>query len=258
VVDGAAPVLPESPRFASRKVEYVLRDFADQLDLKTLFSLNWRFGGATARRKKGHSDEELNALLEAWVQKATANEWVKPMGVFGLFPCQAEGDTLVLYDPEDPTREVARFDFTVVIGGGKEDLVSGAQYYPPKESGVMGVCGLQLTSSGPQVDDHIAAFKESGDSESTLFLQGLSDRIAEDMADHVNHKLCELLGVPAGQGTRWSPGYPGLRNILLNGEILRLLNGEKQLGVKITEAGEFSPTGSTGAIVSFHPEARYT
>ncbi|HQN00342.1 MAG TPA: vitamin B12 dependent-methionine synthase activation domain-containing protein, partial [Candidatus Hydrogenedentes bacterium] len=64
------------------------------------------------------------------------------------------------------------------------------------------------------------------------------------------------LAPPCGQ--RWSPGYPGLKDIMQNAVIFRALNADAALGVEITDAGEFRPTGTTAAAVSFHPEARYT
>ncbi|MBI3119451.1 MAG: cobalamin B12-binding domain-containing protein, partial [Candidatus Hydrogenedentes bacterium] len=250
--------LPEAPRFARQRYQYTLREFVSHIDKKTLFSLNWRFGTSSARARTGHTSEELEALFEKWVERATKYEWIRPQGVAGIFPCQAEGDVIVVYDPHDLSREIARFDFTVVIGAGRQDLVSGAQYFHSRASGAMSACGIQLTTSGPQVDAVLADIKASGDSESHLFLQGLSDRIAEDMAEHLNNEQRRLLGLDPGQGQRWSPGYPGMRNIELNKTIHELLAGAELLGVHLTSAGEFSPTGTTGAVVSYHPEARYT
>jgi 5-methyltetrahydrofolate--homocysteine methyltransferase len=43
-----------------------------------------------------------------------------------------------------------------------------------------------------------------------------------------------------------------------NRTILDLLHATELIGVKITEAGEFSPTGTTAAVVCFHPDAHYT
>ena len=250
--------LPTAPRFGQKKYEFTLREFAQNLDKKTLFALNWRFGGESSRERTGHSPAELAALFEEWVEKATNEGWVVPQGVMGIYPCYAEGDALVVLDPDDTSKEVARFPFTVVIGGERKDLVSGAQYFPAKDSGELGACGIQLSTSGPQVDEILAELKAKGDFESNLFLQGLSDRIAEDMAEFLHQEQRRLLGLPQNQGQRWSPGYPGMREIGLNREIEKLMGGGPLLGVKLTEAAEFSPTGTTGAVVSYHPEARYS
>ena len=243
--------------FRHRVYQYPLPEFAPHLDRQTLFSLNWRFGGPSGWSRFGQSEDELEALVSRWVDEATEKGWLLPQGALGLFPCYREEDSVVILDPENMKKELARMPFTVVIGGGNEDLVSGAQYFSEKSDGHPDVIGIQLTTAGPQVEAVIEDFKNKEDYESALFLQGLSNRIAEDMADYLHAIARELVGVPEKCGQRWSPGYPGLKDILLNGVIHELVDGEKLLGVQVAESGEFLPTGTTGAAISFHPEARY-
>ncbi len=240
------------------RIEHSLRDFARYIDTRTLFSLNWRFGGATQRKKSGTDPEALLRLLDEWVERCTHEGWIRPQGVMGIYPCQSDGDSIVLYDPQDLSAEICRFHFTVVIGADRKDTVSGAQYFPTKSSGLMGVAGVQITTGGPDVDAHVARFKAEGDSESELFLDGLSDRVAEDLAERLHRAMREIVGIGPEDGQRWSPGYPGMANIENNRTIFTLLDAGNQLGLRITDAGEFIPTGTTAAVVSFHPDARYT
>jgi 5-methyltetrahydrofolate--homocysteine methyltransferase len=249
--------LPEIPRFRMRKVSVSLSDFATRIDKKTLFALNWRFGGPASREKSGHAAPELDRLFDEWIARAGDAGWVQPQGVFAICPAWSEGDDVVLFDPEIPVREIARIPFTRVIGAGKEDTVCGAQYFYPKSEGLMDAVGIQITTSGAQVDAVIERFKEEGDSEAALFLQGLSDRIAEDFAEYLHDEQRKLLSLSEGQGQRWSPGYPGMRDIHANRTIYDLLDAHEQIGVVLTDASEFSPTGTTGAVISFHPDARY-
>jgi 5-methyltetrahydrofolate--homocysteine methyltransferase len=172
-----------------------------------------------------------------------------------IFPCYADGHEVVVIDPADLQRELARFDFNDVVGAAKEDIVCAAQYFRPRHNGALDAIGLQIASSGAQIDEHLARIKEEGDSESHLFLQGLSDRIAEDLAEHLHNQLRQRLGVT--KGTRWSPGYPAMTNVMNNATILRLLDATNNIGVHVTEGGEFHPTGTTAAVVSFHPAAKY-
>ena len=244
--------------FRSRVYHYGLREFAAHIDKRTLFSLNWRFGGPAGRGRYGHSDAEMEALLADWIERASAGGWLEPQGVAGIFPCYSEGEEVVVLDPEQLDREIARITFNTVIGAGNEDLVSGAQYFLPGQNSEYDSIGLQLTTAGPQVESVIEAFKNKDDFESALFLQGFSDRIAEDMAEHLHGCMRGLVGVPPDCGQRWSPGYPGMKDILQNLVIHELLRAGETLGVEVTEAGEFRPTGTTAAVVSFHPEARYT
>jgi 5-methyltetrahydrofolate--homocysteine methyltransferase len=251
-------VLPEMPWFGCERFAYSLRQLAPYLDTKTLFALNWKFGGKASREKRGETPEKLTALFEEWVHRADREGWIQPQGLAACYPCQSDGEEVVLYDLGDRAKEIARFRFDRVIGAGKEDLVCAASYFRPVGSVEYDAIGLQITTSGPQVDGFIDAFRDSGDSESTLFLQGLSDRVAEDMADHVHNAMRDRLGFGKGHGTRWSPGYPAITDTAYNQVIFDLLDAGNGIGVKMTEAGEFSPTGTTAALVSFHPDARYT
>jgi 5-methyltetrahydrofolate--homocysteine methyltransferase len=247
------------PYFRARTLEYSLKDFAPHFDLKTLFALNWKFGGKATRAGQGVAEADLHRLKDEWVEKADANGWLRPQGVYGIFPCQSDGDEIVIYDPEDLDRELCRMDFAVVIGAGRKDTVCAAQYFRPRDTGIMDSVGLQIATGGPAVEDALRALKEAGDSESSLYLQGLSDRCAEDMADRLHATLRELVGHKDEKlGIRWSPGYPAMPNTENNAKIHALLGAQERIGVRITEAGEFSPTGTTAAVVCFHPDARYT
>jgi 5-methyltetrahydrofolate--homocysteine methyltransferase len=177
-----------------------------------------------------------------------------------VYPCCSDGEEIMLVEPDNYDKEVARFDFAPVVGSRKKDVVCAADYFKPMGNGGVDAVGLQLCTAGPEVEDQINAFRESGDSESCLYLQGLSDRIAEDVAGLLHSRLRERLGFSGDSdiGIRWSPGYPAMPNTDNNRGLLELLQAEKHIGVRITEAGEFAPTGTTGAVVCFHPDARYT
>jgi 5-methyltetrahydrofolate--homocysteine methyltransferase len=241
----------------SQKIAMSLGDFAKNLDLKTLFSLNWRYGGKNSWAKKGTSEEKLKEQLATWVKDCDKNHWLLPQAVYGIFPCWRDGDTVVLLDPENTKQEVARIPFTVVIGSGKDDLFSAAQFFHSKSGKTPDVMGLQISTGGSAVDQQVTRFKEEGDSASALLLQGLSDRVAEDMAEFTHQYLRQKLHLAPGEGTRYSPGYPGLKDIHVNQILADLLQAPQKIGITLTEAGEFTPTGTTGAVVCFHPDARY-
>ncbi len=258
VVSFEKHVLSEKPWFAPELISVPLLKFRPHIDKRNLFSLNWKFGAASKQVKQGTSNEELERLFLEWTARADAQGWLEPQGVMACFPCYSEGDAVVVLDPADRKSELARFTFDVVIGASRDDVICGAQYFRLKGSGALDAVGFQISSAGPRVDEQLAKFKAEGDSEAGLFLQGLSDRIAEDMAEYVHQQLRARLGFGGtDRGTRWSPGYPAITGIAQNIDIHRLLTAEKFIGARVTESGEFFPTGCTAAIVSFHPDARY-
>lgn len=240
-----------------RNIRLSMKEFSPSLDLKTLFSLNWRYGGRSSWEKKGLSHDSLMRQLGEWVELCDQSQWLTPQAVYAVFPCQSSGDTVVIYDPQDVRRELARFDFTVVIGRGQNDIFSLAQYFHPVESKKMDVIGLQISTGGGQVGQYIRELKNRNNTEWAFLLQGLSDRVAEDMAEYAHGCLRKTLQLTAKEGVRFSPGYPGLRDLKVNSLLAKLLQAQKNLNIGLTDAHEFTPTGTTGAVVCFHPQARY-
>ena len=180
-----------------------------------------------------------------------------PQGVFGVFPCRTVGDDVVIFDPVDFSSVVGKIPFNVVLGHGKKDVFSVAQYFSMEESNYFDAIGLQITTGGSAVERQIAACKNRSDTESAHYLQGLSDRVAEDMASYVHGVLRTRLSLAVDAGCRYSPGYPALKDIMVNKSIFELLQASEQLEISLTDAGEFDPTGTTGAVVCFHPDAGY-
>ena len=251
-------VLPESPWFAPEKIEMSVADFVPYIDQRNLFSLNWRYGGKSKQKKQGVTVDLLEAQFSEWVTRVTEEGWLRPQGMMAVYPCYRDGDDVVVLDVNDHAKVLCRFDFTTVIGSGKEDIVNGAHYFRSQDSGQLDAIGVQISSAGPDIEAQLEVFKNERDTESALFLQGLSDRLAEDMASYLHAQLRDRLGLAKKAGTRWSPGYPGLVNMKNNQRIYDLLDAGTQLGVQITEIGEFHPTGCTAAVAAFHPDARYS
>ena len=251
--------LPERPWSAPETVTCRLTDFREHIDKRNLYALNWRFGGKSKRAKQGVTEEDLERLFLEWTDRADREGWLLPPGVMAVFPCYSDANEVVVLAQDDPSHELCRFEFDLVIGAGREDTVCAAQYFLPKDADRLDAIGLQISSTGTRIDEQLAKFKDAGDSESALFLQGLSDRLAEDMAAFIHDKLRERLGFGGTSiGTRWSPGYPAITNTANNVKIHNLLEAAERIGASVTEAGEFSPTGCTAALVSIHPNAKYS
>ncbi len=245
---------PPSVAYGVHTISVPLPDLP--LDTKTLYALNWKLGRKSSWKTQQFTPEDIDALKEKWIQEAHHHQWIEPQGKIGLFPCQADGDDVILYDPANLEKELARIDFTVVVGKGSQDIFSAAQFFLPRSSNKMDVIGLQISTGGTAAATAIEQFKESGDSESALFLQGLSDRVAEDMASYLHQQLRTTLDVAENTGTRYSPAYPGLQNIAVNQTIYQLLDAQEQ-GIALTEACEFIPTSTTAAVVCFNSQASY-
>jgi len=123
----------------------------------------------------------------------------------------------------------------------------------------MDAVGLLITTSGEAVAPAVEEFKSHGDSESALFLQGLSDRVTEDLAEYIHRLMRRRLGHKNDRvgGQRYSPGYPALTGLINNRIIWEILRAD-DIAVRLTGSNEFDPPSTTAAVICFHSEAGYT
>lgn len=250
----------EVPRegYGFHKVEFKLSKLEANIDRKSLFSLNWKFGKQSSWEKKGVLAEDLKKLEKEWIEKSEKNGWVVPKARFAVLPAQAEADEVIVYHPEDQGRELGRLQFDICVGKGGKDKFSAAQFFLPKSSGRMDAIGLQITTAGAGAEEALVRFKQNHDSESALYLQGLSDRVAEDLAEYVHQLLCLRTSQKKDKfGQRYSPGYPGMTSLVNNKTLFEILEAA-DIGVSLTEANEFFPLSTTAAAVCFHRDASYS
>ncbi len=233
---------------------YTMAEFLPNLNQQLLFSLNWKYGGKGGWKKKGIQLEDLQAQLQEWIKRTDENSWLNPQAVFGLFYCRrGSRNSIDILDPKTGNK-AAELTFNDVIGKGKKDVFNVSQFF---NHGQKDIVGLQICTGGTGVNEGLKQLKEN-DREGSLLLQGLSNRVAEDLAEHVNQILNKTASkVGKSDGKRYSPGYPAMTDISNNKAIYDLLNTSENIGVTLTSAFEFNPTGTTAAVVCFHPQAGY-
>ncbi|NQZ57921.1 MAG: homocysteine S-methyltransferase family protein [Lentisphaeraceae bacterium] len=233
-----------------------LADLKEEFDLRTLYGLNWDFGSKKAWKVKGVTEEYLNNLRDKWVADSEKNKWIEPTSRYGVFPAQVlEPGVVIVYDLNDHSKEAGRLTFNEV--NGRKDKWYVTQYMHTVESGKMDMIELQISTCGHNSEPQIAEFREQGELESVFLLQGLSDRVAEDMAQQAHVDARRRCGVEKNFGCRFSPGYPAMEDIHNNKVIFELLKAH-ELGIELTGASEFVPTSTTGAVAIFHPKVSYS
>ena len=246
---------PEGKAIRLADYNVSITDLKQHFDLRTLYGLNWDFGGKKAWAKKGVTEDDLNRMRDEWVQKSDENNWIDPISRFAILPAQSlDENTVAVYNPDDLNEELAQFTFNHVAG--RKDRWSVPQYIHSKESGKFDLIGIQISSGGAKTEEVINEMREAGELEDCFLLQGLSDRVAEDMADQAHGAARKLAGVDLSQGCRYSPGYPAMEDMANNKIIFDLLKAD-EMGISMTDADEFAPTSTTAAFVVFNPDATY-
>ncbi len=253
-----APVIPKPAGWGAHIVhEAPLEMVFQQLFINELFRLSW--GG---KNTQGEAWQKMKADFEHRLtrmkREALAEGWLAPRAVYGYWPAQAAGDDLVLYQPESVEREkpaeLVRFSFPRQPGG---DRLCLADYFSPAESGVMDVVALQVVTVGEQADARFEALQAEGNYAEAYFTHGLAVQTAEATAEYIHRHIRRELGLAAGQGKRYSWGYPAIPELADHRIVFDLLPAESALGMKLTSAFQLVPEQSTAAIVVHHPAAKY-
>ena len=230
-----------------------------------LFRLSW---GA----KNAHGEEwerlqaEFKARLERMQRQALRESWLKPQAVYGYWPAQSDGDDLVVYGENavlTPTslsengrggKEIVRFHFPRQPFG--ENLCL-ADYFAPVDSGVMDVVALQVVTVGQEATERFDRLQAAGDYSEAYFTHGLAVQTAEATAEYLHRHIRRELGLPEGQGKRYSWGYPAIPDLEDHRKVFDLLPAGSELNMSLTEACQLVPEQSTAAIIVHHPAARY-
>lgn len=270
-----APV-PNPPFWGSRVLTRIrLADVVECLDRNALYRLQWgakNAKGAEWERLKGEFDARVRDL----VREAERDGWLEPKIVYGYFPCQSDGQEVIVYDPASivevgtggwgpeagkgplpqplsRVRELTRFVFP---RQPERERLCLADYFRARDSGEYDVVALQIVTMGVKVDDLTEALQQSGDYSRAYFIHGLGVSLAEALAEYANRLVRRQLGLADGQGKRYSWGYPACPDLEEHDKLCRILPAD-QIGVTLTEACQLVPEQSTAAIVIHHPEAKY-
>ena len=151
-------------------------------------------------------------------------DYLHPRALLGYFPCNAVGNSLELYDPEDPERVLETLVFPRQPG---HDRICITDFYRPKESGERDVVAIQAVTAGPQVTELMAELEQRGEFAEQLYTHGLGVQTAEGMAEWLHAKVRADLGIPPDQGRRWSWGYPACPDQSEHKKVFRLLGAER-------------------------------
>jgi 5-methyltetrahydrofolate--homocysteine methyltransferase len=224
------------------------------IDLNTLYRLHWGAKNAKGAEWERLLKEEFEPRLERYQRETLAGGWLQTQAAYGFFPAASAGNDLVVYDPKDPEREIARFDFPRQEEYGELSL---ADYFVPGANGERDVVAFQIVSVGDALLKRSDGLMKSGDYSEGYYLHGFGVRLAEAGAEYVHSRIRAELGIDPGRGLRYSWGYGACPDHRQHRIVFELLPAREKLGMDLTEAGALIPELSTAALVVHHPEAKY-
>jgi 5-methyltetrahydrofolate--homocysteine methyltransferase len=249
--------LPEPPFWGAKVVTDIPLDVVLQyLSKPELFRLSWG-----AKNQQGTEWEKTQAEFEArlaqMTKQALQEKTLNPAAVYGYFPCNADGDDLVVWDykqlPE--LHEVARFSFPRQNTG---EYLCISDYYEPVNGRGVDVVELQAVTVGAEADRKFEALQSTDQYTEAYFFHGLAVQAAEATANYMTNLVRGQLAIGREQGKRYSWGYPACPDLDDHQIVWNLMPQiEKDLGLKLTESFQITPEQSTAAIFAHHPDAKY-
>ncbi len=248
--DPDAPI-PDPPFWGAREIPVEIEDIFNHLDLHVLFKLHWGGRGVKGEEWEKLVGEDFRPRLERmWAEQ----DYLHPKAILGYFPCNAEGNELVIFDPEDQDREINRLVFP---RQPKHDRICLADFYRPLgDDGVRDVVALQGVTVGSEVTDLMDKLEADGEFAEQLFTHGLGVQSAEGLAEWLHQQVRSELGIGPAQGRRYSWGYPACPEQSEHTKVWDLLDLNR-IGMYLSDGFAVMPEQSTVAIISHHPQAVY-
>jgi 5-methyltetrahydrofolate--homocysteine methyltransferase len=245
--------VPTPPFWGAQVAKKIrLDDVSPYLDLNTLWRLAWGIKNLKGAEYDRLISQEFMPRLKKMQAEAKLTGWLQPQAVYGYFPCQADGEELVVYDPKDRKTTLTRFVFPRQPA---RDRLCLADYFRPVSSGEFDVVGLQIVTMGHSAAENVEQLQQSGDYSESYFRHGLSTTYAEALAEYTNKIISQGLGL-SHQAKRYSWGYPACPDVEEHAKLFAVLPAQ-EIGVNLTTGFQLDPEQSTAAIVVHHPEAKY-
>jgi len=267
-VSTSVPV-PVPPFWGRRVVEHVpVKALLPYLNEVMLFQVQWEYKKARrgAEEFRKYIDEQVRPILRELVAVCEAQHILRPQAIYGYFPAQSEGDDLMVYEPSDRRRELARFRFP---RQQKAPYWCLSDFFRPTESGEMDVAAFAVVTMGGRVSEVAREWFAANRYRDYLHLHGLGVELTEALAEYLHRQVRMELGIAdkdaretrklfqqGYQGSRYSFGYPACPR-LEDQELMWPLLEPGQIGVSLSEEYQLHPEQSTTALICHHPEARY-
>jgi 5-methyltetrahydrofolate--homocysteine methyltransferase len=243
------------------------------LDLQALVAGQWQFRKPKEQSKEEYQEflaEKVYPVLEEWKQRIIEENLLHPQVIYGYFPCQSVGNSLLIYetnrrDAEDAEVRVS-FEFPRQRSFNRLCI---ADFFAPKESGIIDVFPMQAVTVGEVATEFGQKLFADNKYTDYLYFHGMAVQVAEALAEWTHARIRRELGFGDSepdnirdmlaqryQGSRYSFGYPACPNIQDQFKQLELL-GVDRMKMHMDESEQLYPEQSTTAIITYHPAAKY-
>ncbi|MCE1201288.1 MAG: methionine synthase [Bacteroidia bacterium] len=243
----------------------------------TFFFHSWRISGKYPQifddPVKGEEARKLYDDARQLLKHIIENRLLTAKGVAGIFPANAEGDDVLVFDPADPERQLCGFSFLRNQQQKPEGIpnLCLADFVAPAESGITDYIGGFVVTAGHGAEALVKKFEQENDDYNALMTKVLADRLAEAFAEWLHEHVRKTLWAYAPdeqldiqgllgeeyQGIRPAPGYPACPEHSEKEILFKLLDAQALTGVTLTENYAMHPPAAVSGFYFAHPDSQY-
>jgi 5-methyltetrahydrofolate--homocysteine methyltransferase len=272
-----SPATIAEPEFVGLRVlaDYPLRELVSFIDWNGFFQ-TWELRGKYPRLFEdpavGPEARRLFDDAQKLLEIVIAEKWLKASGVYGFWPANAMGDDVALFADRARSREIARFHFLRQQWErkGTESFLSLADFIAPADSGFVDYLGAFAVTTGLGIEAPLEKLMREHDDYHAIMLKALADRLAEAFAECLHARVRRDWGYGQNEslsneelidekyrGIRPAAGYPACPDHTEKQILFKLLDAEKNTGIRLTENFAMYPAASVSGLYFAHPQSRY-
>ncbi|PFP29475.1 methionine synthase [Bacillus sp. AFS073361] len=247
---------------------YSLSHIEPYINMQMLIGHHLGVKGKIARllAEKDEKAVKVKEVVDQLLTDARVNGWISPAAAYQFFPAQADGNKVLIFNPENPDEVIETFDFPRQESAPHLCL---ADFLKSVDSGEKDYVGFFTVTAGRGIREKAEQFKQDGRFLESHALQALALETAEGFAELIHRQMRDRWGFPDPldfsmqdrftakyQGQRFSFGYPACPELEDQKKLFKLIQPE-EIGIQLTDGCMMEPEASVSAIVFAHPEARY-
>ena len=269
---------PPAPNFIGTKSfdDYDLGTLVPYIDWSPFFAtweLAGRYPAILEDKVVGEAAKPLFDDAQVMLEKIVKEKWFKASGVIGFWPATSIDDDIQLYTDETRTTTTGQFfglrqQMTKKSGQPNYCL---SDYIAPKSADKKDWLGGFAVTTGHGEGDVTKRFEREADNYSAIMASALADRLAEAFAEHLHERVRrEFWGYGKQEGLskqdliaekyagiRPAPGYPAQPDHTEKALLFKLLQAERQAGIKLTESYAMMPGAAVSGLYFSHPDSVY-
>jgi len=266
-----APPTPQQPGLHVFD-DYPLAELADYIDWTPFFNtweLAGKFPAIMTDEIVGTQATELYRDAQAMLKRIIDEKWLTAKAVFALWPANSIGDDVII-DVDGKPERLCFLRQQVDKPADRPDFCL-ADFIAPQDSGRQDWIGGFAVTAGIGIEAHVARFEADHDDYNAILLKALADRFAEAFAERLHERVRkEFWGYAAGEsldndalidekyhGIRPAPGYPACPEHSEKATLFRLMEAERNAGVKLTESFAMYPAAAVSGYYFSHPQSQY-